>query len=230
MKNRGWMIAAGTLLLAAWMMEAANNIDSKTVLTGQDAFADSVSLKPGRARKITPADLPKPYATESASLQPLVPRPEGAMPVAPAGFKVELLLTGLMNPRQIRMAPNGDMFFTETNAGQIKVIRGDKDGKPEVSVFATGLPGAFGIAFYPLGNNPQWLYVGNTQSLVRIPYKNGDLKATAPPETLAQGIPRGGHSTRDVVFSKDGKRLFLAVGSASNVDDQIGRASCRERV
>src|ERR1017187_1802743 len=123
MKNRGWMIAAGTLLLAAWMMEAANNIDSKTVLTGQDAFADSVSLKPGRARKITPADLPKPYATESASLQPLVPRPEGAMPVAPAGFKVELLLTGLMNPRQIRMAPNGDMFFTETNAGQIKVDR-----------------------------------------------------------------------------------------------------------
>src|SRR5579871_89163 len=202
------------------MMEAANNIDSKTVLTGQDAFADSTSLKPGRARKITPADLPKPYATESASVRPLVPRPEGAMPIAPAGFKVELFLTGLTNPRQIRMAPNGDLFFTETSAGQIKIIRGYKDGKPEtVSVFATDLPGAFGIAFYPLGDNPQWLYVGNTQSLVRIPYKNGDLKATGPAETLVDGIPRGGHSTRDVVFSKDGKRLFLAVGSASNVDD-----------
>jgi glucose/arabinose dehydrogenase len=219
MKNVRWLIPTGTVLLAAWMVKAANNIDSKTVLTGQSAFADSVSLKPGRARKITPADLPKPFATESARLQPLVPRPEGAMPVAPAGFKVELFLTGLMNPRQIRMAPNGDMFFTETNAGQIKVIRGDKDGKPDVSLFATGLPGAFGIAFYPLGSNPQWLYVGNTQSLVRIPYKNGDLKATAPPETLVEGIPKGGHSTRDVVFSKDGKRLFLAVGSASNVDD-----------
>jgi glucose/arabinose dehydrogenase len=219
MKNLGLMIPAGTLLLAAWMMEATNNIDSKTVLTGQDAFADSVSLKPGRARKITAADLPKPFATESARLQPLVPRPEGAMPIAPDGFKVELLLTGLSNPRQIRMAPNGDMFFTETSAGQIKIIRPDKDGKPDVSVYAAGLPGAFGIAFYPLGNNPQWLYVGNTASLVRIPYKNGDLKATAPPETLVEGIPRGGHSTRDVVFSKDGKRLFLAVGSQSNVDD-----------
>jgi glucose/arabinose dehydrogenase len=202
------------------MVEAANNIDSTTVLTGQAAFADSVSLKPGIARKITPADLPKPYATESARVQPLVARPEGAMPIAPAGFKVELFLTGLANPRQIRMAPNGDLFFTETNAGEIKIIRGYKDGRPEtVSVFATGLAGAFGIAFYPLGDNPQWLYVGNTQSLVRIPYKNGDLKATGPVETLVEGIPRGGHSTRDVVFSKDGKRLFLAVGSASNVDD-----------
>jgi glucose/arabinose dehydrogenase len=220
MHSLRWMIPAGALVLAAWMMEAANNIDSKTVLTGQDAFADSLSLKPGRARKIVPADLPKPFATESARVSPLVPRPEGAMPVAPAGFKVELFLTGLTNPRQIRMAPNGDLFFTETNAGQIKILRGNKDGKPEeVSVFATGLPGAFGIAFYPLGANPQWLYVGNTQSLVRIPYKNGDLKATGPAETLVEGIPRGGHSTRDVVFSKDGKRLFLAVGSGSNVDD-----------
>jgi len=202
------------------MMEASNNIDSKAILTGPAAFADSVSLKPGVARKITPADLPKPYATESARLSPLVPRPEGAMPIAPAGFKVELFLTGLTNPSQIRMAPNGDLFFTETNAGEIKIIRGYKDGKPEtVSVFATGLPGAFGIAFYPLGNDPQWLYVGNTQSLVRIPYKNGDLKASGPAETLVTGIPKGGHTTRDVVFSKDSKRLFLAVGSASNVDD-----------
>jgi glucose/arabinose dehydrogenase len=219
MKNLRWMVPVGALVLTGWVVDASNNIDSKTVLTGQDAFADSVSLKPGRARKITPADLPKPYATESARLQPLVPRPEGAMPVAPAGFKVELYLSGLSNPRQIRMAPNGDLFFTETNAGQIKIIRTNGEGKPEVSLFATGLPGAFGIAFYPAGNNPQWLYVGNTQSLVRIPYKNGDLKATGPAETLVQGIPRGGHSTRDVVFSKDGRRLFLAVGSGSNVDD-----------
>ena len=220
MKILHWVIPAGVLVLAAWMMEAANNIDSKTVLTGQAAFADSASLKPGIARKITPADLPKPYATESARVSPLVARPQGAMPVAPAGFKVELFLTGLTNPRQIRVALNGDLFFTETSAGQIKILRGYKDGKPEVvSVFATGLAGAFGIAFYPPGDNPQWLYVGNTQSLVRIPYHNGDLKATAPAETLVEGIPRGGHSTRDVVFSKDGKRLFLAVGSGSNVND-----------
>jgi glucose/arabinose dehydrogenase len=215
MKILLWAAAFG---LGAWMIQASE-IDSKNVITGQAAFADSTSLKPGTARKITPADLPKPYATESARVSPLVPRPDGAMPIAPAGFKVELFLTGLRNPRQIRMAPNGDLFFAETNVGEVKIIRGYKDGKPElVSTFATGLPGAFGLAFYP-AENPQWLYVGNTQTLVRIPYHNGDLKATGPAETLVTGIPRGGHSTRDVVFSKDGKRLFMAVGSASNVDD-----------
>src|SRR5579871_5210352 len=99
MKNLRWMVPVGALVLTGWVVDGSNNIDSKNVLTGQDAFADSVSLKPGRARKITPADLPKPYATESARLQPLVPRPEGAMPNAPAGFKVELFLTGLTNPR-----------------------------------------------------------------------------------------------------------------------------------
>jgi glucose/arabinose dehydrogenase len=220
MKILRWLIPAGALAFGAWMMRASNNIDSNNILTGQAAFADSASLKPGEARKITPADLPKPYATESARVSPLAPRPEGAMPIAPAGFKVELFLTGLNNPRQIRMAPNGDLFFAQTNAGEVKIIRGYRDGKPEtVSTFATGLPGAFGLAFYPVGDNPQWLYVGNTQSLVRIPYHNGDLQATGPAETLVAGIPRGGHSTRDVVFSKDGKRLFMAVGSASNVDD-----------
>lgn len=220
MKILRWLLPAGIVLPGIWIIQASNNIDSRTVVTGPAAFADSASLKPGIARKITPADLPAPYATESARLSPLAPRPDGAMPIAPAGFKVELFLTGLRNPRQIRAAPNGDLFFTETNAGEIKIIRGYKNGKPEnVSTFATGLPGAFGIAFYPLGGHPQWLYVGNTQSLVRIPYHDGDLKATGPAETLVGGIPRGGHSTRDIVFSKDGKRLFLAVGSASNVDD-----------
>src|SRR5262249_26025013 len=94
------------------------------------------------------------------------------------------------------------------------------DGKPQqTSIFATGLKQPFGIAFYPPGANPQWVYIGNTDSLVRIPYKNGDLKAAGSPETLVSGIPTGGHSTRDVAFSLDGKRLFYSVGSQSNVDD-----------
>ena len=82
------------------------------------------------------------------------------------------------------------------------------------------LPAAFGINFYPPGPNPQWVYVTNTSTLVRYAYKNGDLKATGEPEKLITDIPAGGgHSTRDIVFSKDGKSLFLAVGSASNNND-----------
>jgi glucose/arabinose dehydrogenase len=128
---------------------------------------------------------------------------------------------GLTNPRQIRTAPNGDYFVADTGGGAVRVFRGiTADGEPEQSsVFAT-LPAAFGINFYPPGPNPQWVYVTNTSTLVRFPYKNGDLKATGAAQTLISGIPAGGgHSTRDIIFSKDGKSLFLAVGSASNNND-----------
>ena len=210
-------------LAAGSMIEAADKIDTKNLAIGQAAFADSRSLKPGQFRKLTAADLPKPFATTSASNFPtVVSRPADAWPQAPAGFKVDLYVTGLVEPREIRTAPNGDFFVAESKAGEIKVFRGrDKDGKPEqTSVFATGLTQPYGIAFYPLGPNPQWVYVGNTGSLVRFPYKNGDLKAGGPPEKLVSDLPPGGgHWTRDLAFSNDGKRLFIGVGSGSNLDD-----------
>ena len=174
-------------------------------------------------RKITPADLPVPLATPSATNRAqIIPRPADAWPQAPAGFKVELYATGLDLPRKILTAPNGDMFVAESNQGQIKIFRGrTADGKPEqVSVFATGLNRPYGIAFYPVGANPEWVYVGNTNSIVRLPYKNGDLKAGAAAQVLVSDLPAGGgHWTRDLAFSLDGKRLFVGVGSASNVDD-----------
>jgi glucose/arabinose dehydrogenase len=135
---------------------------------------------------------------------------------------VELYASGLDQPRQIRVAPNGDFFVAESRKGEVTIFRGrDKDGKPEqVSTFATGMKQVFGIAFYPPGANPQWLYLGNTSAVVRLPYKNGDLKASGPAETIVADLPAGGfHWTRDLVFSKDGKRLFVAVGSGSNIDD-----------
>ena len=185
-------------------------------------FTDFRFEKPGLTRKVTVADLPKPYATESAGNGPkLVPRPEGAWPVAPEGFKVQLYTTGLTNPRLIRTAPNGDFFVAETGKGEIHVFRGiTADGKPqEDSVFAADLNKPFGIAFYPQGPNPKWVYIGNLDSVVRFPYKNGDLKATAASEHIAD-IPGGrGHTTRDVRFSLDGKKMWVSVGSGSNVDD-----------
>ena len=117
------------------------------------------------------------------------------MPAVPAGFKVEVFADNLKAPRQIRRAPNGDLFVMEQAAGQITILRGNKDGKPETtSVYATGLTTNFGINFYPNGANPQWVYVGNTGSVVRFPYKNGDLKASGPAETLISDLPpRGNH-------------------------------------
>jgi len=185
-------------------------------------FTDFRLEKPGTVRKITVADLPRPYATQSADNGPqLVARPENVWPVTLPGFKVELYAAALDNPRTLRTAPNGDVFLTESDPGRIRVYRGmTSDGKPEQSaVFASGLKHPYGLAFYPPGPDPQWLYVGSTRELVRFPYHNGDLKASGAPEHIADLPNTGGHWTRAVEFSPDGKKMFVAVGSGSNVDD-----------
>ncbi|NDJ10721.1 MAG: sorbosone dehydrogenase family protein, partial [Acidobacteriia bacterium] len=211
-----------TALTAAIALTAAA-ADPKTVLTGENAFASHTNVKAGVWRHITAKDLPKPGATPSSSNgAKVVARPADAWPQTLPGFKVELYATGLLNPRLTRTAPNGDIFVAETTgSGEIKIFRGiTAEGKAkETSTFATGLKQPFGIAFYPPGPNPQFVYVGNTDSVVRFAYKSGDLKATTSPETIISGIPTGGHSTRDIAFSLDGKKMFVSVGSRSNVDD-----------
>ena len=185
-------------------------------------FTDFRYENPGTAHKIRVQDLPEPYATNSANNRAqVVARPANAWPKAPAGFAVQQYATGLDNPRLIRTAPNGDFFLAEPGPGDILVFRGiNSDGKPEhTEVFATGLKEPYGIAFYPPGNDPQWLYIGNTNSVVRFPYQNGDLKARGPQQHITD-LPAGsGHGTRDIRFSLDGKEMFVAVGSGSNVDD-----------
>jgi glucose/arabinose dehydrogenase len=185
-------------------------------------FTDFRYESPGTTRKITVADLPAPYATKSAENGPdVVARPENAWPVALPGFKVELYATGLDNPRWMRTAPNGDIFLAESEPGRIRVLRGTTgDGKAESnSVFAEGLKHPYGIAFYPPGANPEWVYVGNETEVVRFPYHNGDMKASGPSQHIADLPGPGGHWTRAVEFSEDGKRMFVAVGSESNVND-----------
>jgi glucose/arabinose dehydrogenase len=185
-------------------------------------FTDFRYEAPGTMRKISVSDLPQPYASKSSSNGPdVVARPEKAWPVAPAGFKVEMYASGLDNPRLLRTAPNGDIFLAESDPGRIRVFRGmTSDGKAEqMGVFASGLKEPYGIAFYPPGPDPQWIYVGDTNELIRFPYHNGDLKASGAPQHIADLPEGGGHWTRAVDFSLDGKKLFVAVGSASNVDD-----------
>jgi glucose/arabinose dehydrogenase len=201
---------------------------AETIRTGQEAFTDYSQEVPGVRRKLTPADLPKPYQTESSNNGPkVVPRPENAWPKCLPGFKIDLYATKLHNPRLIRVAPNGDLFLAESGPGRIKVFHGiTDDGKAQdTQIYADGLRQPFGIAFYPPGPDPKWVYVANTDSIVRFPYKAGDTKAGGASEEIANDIPGGGrltgggHWTRDIAFSKDGKRMFVSVGSRSNVDD-----------
>jgi len=101
----------------------------------------------------------------------------------PPGFQVELFATNLRDPRVLRVAPNGDIFVAESEPGRIRVLRAaDGADKPDSDdVFASGLVDPFGIAFYPPGPDPQWVYVANTGSVVRYPYRSGDLKARGSP-------------------------------------------------
>lgn len=170
-----------------------------------------------------PAKLPVPFSTPSANNGPrVVDRPEGAQLHVPPGFAIAEFATSLPGPRKMAVAPNGDVFVAESGSGRVVVLRDTKhSGKADVvETFADGLNLPFGLAFYPVGPNPQYLYVGNTDSLVRFPYRNGDLHASAGPEKLADLPGNGyhGHWTRNLLFSKDGKTLYISIGSAGNVE------------
>jgi glucose/arabinose dehydrogenase len=202
--------------------------------TGQRNLAgDWRKDAPGRMHHIRPEDLPAPFVTPSArNNASVVDRPKHAKLRVPAGFTVELFARELRGPRTIRIAPNGDIFVVETRAGRIRVLRAD-DGatKPKVNeIFATDLEGPFGIAFYPQGPQPQWLYVANTNSVVRFPYNVGDLHASGKPQVIVAKLAdtRGGHTTRDIAFSPDGQRMFVSVGSLSNVATDIPKKTPQE--
>jgi glucose/arabinose dehydrogenase len=211
-------------------VSAARELRALTQTSDQSGpFTDYRTEKPGNVHRISTADLPKPYATKAVDNSAhVVSRPSNAWPQAPDGFKVELYAQGLKNPRLIRTAPNGDMFLAESGPGRILVFRGiTSDGKAQTTeTFASGLTRPFGIAFYPPGPDPKYIYIGNTNSVVRFPYQNGDLKARGGPETIIADIPSGnertgggGHWTRDVAFSADGKKMYVAVGSRGNIAD-----------
>jgi glucose/arabinose dehydrogenase len=201
------------------------------VLTGEAAFGDWSTDAPGVRRFITPADLPQPYASPSqAGRGTIVAPPPGAVPTVPSGFSVELLADGLERPRTLRVAPNGDIFLAESGAGRVLVLRRNDDGSVERSVFAGGFGYPYGIAFYPPGPSPEWVYVAETTRVVRFPYAVGDTVASGPAETILAGIPDGGHSTRDIAFTPDGKEMLLAVGSRSNVAEGLSEIAPDELV
>ena len=206
------------------------------VLTGKAAVdADWTKDAPGVRHKITPADLPPPFSSESVTNDArVVARPAGAQPQVPPGFKIEEYASGFKNPRYLLTAPNGDIFVTESRADQIKVMRDTNgDGKPDLTeVFAEeGLNDPFGIAFYPAGAEPEYLYVANTNGVVRFPYRNGDTKARGSVEKLSAELSAGGllhgggHWTRDLTFSPDGKKMYVSIGSKSNVSDDDQEAN-----
>jgi glucose/arabinose dehydrogenase len=192
-----------------------------------DHTIDFSAQAPGLTHHLRVEQMARPKATPAVSNDArVIRRPADAWPRVPAGFKVTLFAQGLPGPRELRTAPNGDIFITHRQPGEVIVLRGrDATGAAkERETYATGLDMPFGIAFYPAGPAPEWLYVGNTNGVVRFRYAVGDLKARGAPERLIElpgggRLHGGGHWTRDLAFSRDGKKLYVAVGSRSNIDD-----------
>jgi glucose/arabinose dehydrogenase len=158
--------------------------------------------------------LPPPYATRSSANGPSkVSPPAGFLPTVPTGFKVNVFATGFKRPRWLTVAPNGDIFLADTGAGDIVILRDPQNtgGAQARENFVTGLTRPFGIAFHD-----DYVYVGEMKQLVRFKYDPKTSKRLGEAEHL-MNLPGGGHDTRTVVFSEDGKHMFIGVGSESNV-------------
>ncbi len=227
------VLLGGALVRVHGQDGAPSAVSGPAVLSGSAVFADWRRDAPGVQRHLVPSDMPKPFASRSASNAPsVVDPPAGAWPRVPPGYRVARFATGLENPRMLRVAPNGDVFVAETTPGRIRVLRA-ADGAAQVereTVFAGDLDGPFGIAFYPPGPDPRWVYVATTNSVVRFAYRNGDLVAGGPPQVVVPQLSEtvGDHTTRDVQFSLDGRRMFVSVGSGSNAGADIGRRSAAQ--
>jgi len=177
---------------------------------------------------IDPKDMPEPFHTESARRPSRsVPQPDNATLRIPKGFKVNVFAEGGFSyPRWMALAPNGDVFVADSRANSIIVLR-DKNGDgvaDERFVFSDKLDQPFGMAFWN-----DYFYVANTNGIVRFKYKSGQTSAEGEPEKIVE-LTRGGynqHWTRNVIFSPDGKKMFVAIGSESNVsvEDDPRRAA-----
>ena len=200
MKHRSIALMGGIGVAAALVLYGAKT-DGMNIMTGPKAFTNTASLSPGLARKITAQDLPQPQSPAMLRRSEMygvgfgrkAVRPEKAIPKAPAGFQVDIYVaSGLTNPRQIRRAPNGDIFVADTAAEQFESSVASQRTASRRSLRCTPVsPAPFGINFYPPGPNPQWVYVTNTSTLVRYAYKNGDLTATGEPEKLVDRYSLG---------------------------------------
>jgi glucose/arabinose dehydrogenase len=226
-----WLIA---VCIAAACNSSEDNSKERQEYAGN---RDTVSQAAGDSTV-----LPAPFATPSVEhFADVTGWPEGKTPIAPAGFTVSKFADGLENPRWIYVAPNGDIFVCETNgkndliktvkavvsgkakagnvddnssANRITVFR-ETGGTVQKTAFLTGLNHPLGMLV--LGN---YFYVANNDAVWRFPYKTGDLKINGKGEKILS-LPAGpGHWTRNILSSRDGKKIYVAVGSGSNVAEK----------
>jgi glucose/arabinose dehydrogenase len=211
------------------------------------ACAPSAKLTTAQTSGPTPViPAPDKGLLPTVKVAPATGWPAGAMPTAAQGLQVQAFAAGLVHPRWLYVLPNGDVLVAETNgpktedstgnpirdvfmkqafekAGaavpspeRIALLRDkDGDGVAETkSIFMQGLASPFGMAL--VGDT---FYVANADAIVHVPYKTGDATITAAPQKLTDlpGLPRNHHWTKSLLASEDGSKLYVGVGSNSNV-------------
>jgi glucose/arabinose dehydrogenase len=164
--------------------------------------------------------LPAPFATRSVANPPsIIAWPRGKIPVVPAGFTVDLFAAGLDNPRSLLVLPNGDVLVMESlrqaSGSRVVLLRDSAHkGFPDhQEPFVSRLNMAYGMAL-----NGDRFYVGNTDSIVAFPYRAGDSHIAGRGAKILD-LPAGGHYTRNIIADPAGRKLYVAVGSRSNVDE-----------
>ncbi len=188
-----------------------------TAVAPEPVFPDWRADGPGHQQRITTAALPAPFASPSSTNRvKVVPQPSNAQLSVPPGFQVTPFATGIEGARQVRVAPNGDVFVTSQQSGRVFVLRSPAGASKvsEVQTFAEGLKQPFGIAFFPSGSKPQWVYIAEENRVVRFAYQNGDLHARGNPRTVVDPLSpeTGGHGAHDLLFSRDGEAVLRGGG------------------
>lgn len=239
-----------SIILCLVFITCKNEPSKKEQNAGKEA---SVETSQGQQ-----VNLPDPYASESKTkFSNVIGWPEGKTPIASEGFTVTRFAEGLNNPRNIYIAPNGDILVAEasTDPGAIKKVKGaisgknksqnlgnsgnkvllfrdkDGDGKTEYAgVFVENLNKPYGMLI--IGNN---FYVANTDGLMRFPYQPGSTKITSAGKKILE-LPAGGynnHWTRNLIANRDNSKIYISVGSGSNVgengmENEVRRANILE--
>jgi glucose/arabinose dehydrogenase len=242
MKNH---LLAPSLLAAFVLLSHSSNAQTTPKATVKTGIGNTIEL-PEADTKASKTNFSK-----------VVPWPEGQTPTAPEGFVVTRFADGMKSPRNIVIAPNGDVIAVLSNSQRTKVeqaaneISGkaktevagksvntimlfrdaDKDGKPElITTFLTGLNQPYGAAF--IGNS---FYVANTDGVYVYPYKTGDTEIKGAGKKILE-LPAGGynnHWTRNLIVNAAKTKVYVSVGSGSNVaerglDNEIRRANIIE--
>ena len=146
----------------------------------------------------------------------VIARPANTQLIVPPGFPIALFASRLEDPRNMILAPNGDIIVACSGAGEIHILRDtNHDGIADQNfTFARGLDYPYGLALH--GDQ---LYVGNENAVVRIAYRAGQTASTAAPVRVAS-LPSGGHATRNVIFNRTGTKMYASIGSESNVNPE----------